>query len=151
TWPMLRAARGTLADSIFYYVTPLNILRTAAVLGTGVIVPVLLNRLKDQISTRTRVTAVVAGLCCILLGPTAARHISTLGLDRNVLGVLVTTALPRISASDESGDWRSSPFGNYCREDLSRLHASAAGRNVVMIHLESTGASYLRPYGAAED
>jgi glucan phosphoethanolaminetransferase (alkaline phosphatase superfamily) len=151
TWPMLRATRGALVDSILYYVTPLNIVRMAAVLGTGLIVPVLLDRLRDRMASRARVTAVVASLCCILLGPTAARQIPTLGLDRNVLGVLISTALPRINASEEAGDWRSSPFGDRCGEDLSRFHGSAAGRNVVMIHLESTGARYLRPYGAAED
>jgi phosphoglycerol transferase MdoB-like AlkP superfamily enzyme len=36
-------------------------------------------------------------------------------------------------------------------EDLSRWRGAAAGRNVVMVLLESAGAQYLRPYGASED
>jgi phosphoglycerol transferase MdoB-like AlkP superfamily enzyme len=36
-------------------------------------------------------------------------------------------------------------------EDLSALRGAAAGRNVVLIALESAGAQYLKPYGAAVD
>src|SRR5262249_24317129 len=36
-------------------------------------------------------------------------------------------------------------------DDLSRWQGAASGRNVVLILLESAGAQYLRPYGAATD
>ena len=69
---------------------------------------------------------------------------------------LVTTALPRLSvrlADDEiKEDWRASPFGTGSNgEDLSGWRGAAAGRNVVLIVLESAGAEYLRPYGASHD
>jgi arylsulfatase A-like enzyme len=151
TWPLLRAARGTLADSIAYHVTFANALRLAAVLGAAVLLPFGLKRLAPLISVRVRAGLVVAALVCLPVGPMAAGRVATLGLDRNVLTVLVTTALPRIWATDEEGDWRQSPFGNPPGEDLSRYRGAMAGRNVIIIHLESTGARYLRPYGAAED
>jgi arylsulfatase A-like enzyme len=77
--------------------------------------------------------------------------LETLGLHRNVVVALVTSTLPRVAALESSRDWRASPFGSPRSEELAHLHGRATGRNVVVIHLESTGARYLRPYGAAED
>jgi arylsulfatase A-like enzyme len=87
----------------------------------------------------------------ILLGPLATSRIETIGLHRNAVAALATTALPRIASEHASDDWRASPFGASTGEDLSRFRGAAAGRNVVMILLESAGARYLRPYGAAAD
>ena len=151
TWPLLRAARGPLADSIAYHVTAANALRLAAVLAAAVVLPFALKRLIPLLSPRVRVALVVAAVVCLPFGPTAAARLPTLGLHRNVLAVLVTTALPRVAAADADDDWRLSPFGNPRGEDLSRYRGAARDRNVVIIHLESTGARYLRPYGAAED
>jgi phosphoglycerol transferase MdoB-like AlkP superfamily enzyme len=62
------------------------------------------------------------------------------------------TALPRVSEDKSAdGDWQSSPFGVMQSEDLTALRGSAHGRNVVIVHLESTAARYLRIYGARED
>jgi arylsulfatase A-like enzyme len=151
TWPLLRATSGTLADSIAYHVTVPNLLRLAAVLAAAALLPVFLWRLRPHVSPRTRVALVVAAIICLPLGPVAADRLPTLGLHRNVLAVLVTTALPRVAALDLAGDWRLSPFGNPPGEDLSLYRGAPPGRNVVIIHLESTGARYLRPYGAAQD
>jgi glucan phosphoethanolaminetransferase (alkaline phosphatase superfamily) len=151
TWPMLRATRGTLADSIAYHVTAANVARLAAVLAAAAVLPFALRRLLPLVSPRIRAALVLAAAVCLPLGPAASARLPTLGLDRNVLAVLATTALPRISALDAECDWRSSPFGNPRGEDLSRYRGAAAGRHVVVIHLESTGAGYLRPYGAASD
>jgi arylsulfatase A-like enzyme len=150
TWPLLRAARGPLADSIAYHVTTANVLRLAAVLLAAAVLPFVVRRLLRPVPARVRVAAVVAAIVALPFGPLASGRISTLGLDRNVAAVLVTTALPRITATDAADDYRLSPFGNPHGEDLSR-YRGAAGRNVVVIHLESTAACYLRPYGAAED
>jgi arylsulfatase A-like enzyme len=87
----------------------------------------------------------------VLLGRAATDRVETLGLHRNVFVTLVATAFPRVAARDLAGDWRRSPFGSPAAEDLSCLRGRAAGRNIVLVHLESTGACYLRPYGAAED
>ncbi len=151
TWQLLRAARGPLSDSIIYHVTVANLLRLAAVLIAAGILPLLTRRLMPLIPVRVRAAVVVAAVVALPLGPMAAARLTTLGLDRNVLAVLVSTALPRISAVDDTRDYRLGPFGNPPGEDLSRYRGTAAGRNVVIIHLESTGARYLRSYGAAED
>src|SRR5262249_42955049 len=64
---------------------------------------------------------------------------------------LVVTALPRVTALDLSGDWRLSPFGSARAEDLSDLRGRAAGRSVVVVHLESTAARHLKPWGGPVD
>ena len=151
TWPLLRAARGTLADSIAHHITTANLFRLGAMLSAAVALPIGLRRLIPLISPRVRAGLVVGAFVCLPLGPMAASRLPTQGLDRNVLAVLVTTALPRISALDLSGDWHLSPFGNPRGEDLTRYRGAAKDRNVVIIHLESTGARYLRPYGSARD
>ena len=151
TWPLLRAARGPLVDSITYHVTIANVLRLAAIFTAAGVLPFLAKRLLPFVSARVRCAVVVAAVVALPLGPMAAARLRTLGLDRNVLAVLVTSALPRITAVDDAGDYRLGPFGNPQGEDLARYRSAAAGRNVVIMHLESTGARYLRPYGAAED
>ncbi len=151
TWPLLRATSGTLADSIAHHVTIANVVRLAVVLTAGVVLPLLSRRLVPLLSLRVRAGVVVAAVLCLPLGPSASARLPTLGLDRNVLAVLVSTALPRIAACDAPGDYSLSPFGSPRGEDLSRYRGAARGRNVVLVHLESTGAGYLRPYGAAED
>jgi hypothetical protein len=151
TWPLLRAARGPLTDSIAYHVTAANVVRLAVVLTAAVVLPFVLKRLVPLIPPRVRVGVVIAAVVCLPLGPMAAARLPTMGLDRNVFAVLVTTALPRLTAVDDDHDYRLGPFGNPRGESLSLYRGRAAGRNVVVIHLESTGAQYLHPYGAAED
>lgn len=151
TWPMLRATRGTLADSIVMYVTAANLLRMAVVIGAASALPFLLRRLLARIPPRWLLAGAVGAAICLPLGPLAMSQVSTQGLHRNVLAVLVTTALPRITPLDLHGDWRTSPFGARRTEDLLRFRGHAAGRNIVLIHLESTAARYLAAYGARED
>jgi phosphoglycerol transferase MdoB-like AlkP superfamily enzyme len=149
TAPMLRAASGTLADSIVYYVSWPNLLCVAAVIAAGVALPAVLCRLR--IAPRPKLAAMPALTLAVLLGPMASAHVATQGLHRNALVAMLTTALPRIAAMEHEGDWQRSPFGVQESNDLTRLHGAASNRNVVIIHLESTAARYLRPYGAAED
>jgi phosphoglycerol transferase MdoB-like AlkP superfamily enzyme len=61
-----------------------------------------------------------------------------------------------VAAQPNTADWRTSPLADphperARGEDLTRFKDAAKGRNVVMILLESAGAQYLKPYGAAED
>lgn len=149
TWPLLRAARGTLADSIVHYVTPGNVLGIAAVLAVAALVPWALTRRRRPLLRRFQCMAVAATAILLPLGPVASRHVRTAGLDRNCLLVLVSTALPRIAARDAPGDWRVSPFGQLPGPDLAHLRGTAAGMNVLVVHLESTAAGHLRPYGAS--
>ena len=147
TIPMLRAAGGALLDSIRHYVTPLNVLAFAAVIAAGAVAPLLFARLRSQ---------ALAGLGAVTLallavGPIASRQVATVGLHRNAVTALVASARPRLAARAAIGDWRRSPFEVRLGEDLSELRGVATDFNVVIIALESAGASYLGLYGAAVD
>ena len=147
TVPMLRAASGTLADSIFYYVTATNLLNVAAVLSLAVSLPIMLRSLP----TARLANAMIAVVPLVLLGPTASARVETEGLHRNSVVAIVSTALPRIAGAQHKGDWSLSPFGAGKSEDLTRWRGAASGRNVIIVHLESSAARYLRSYGAIED
>jgi hypothetical protein len=151
TWPLLRATGGTIADSIAHHVTAANLLRVGCVLAVAALLPRLLRPAVARATPRWRVVLCVAVVAVLPLGPVAAARVPTHGLHRNALAALVTSALPHVLAADVAGDWAVSPLGGAPGEDLSLLRGRAAGRNVVVVHLESTGARYLKPYGAAED
>jgi arylsulfatase A-like enzyme len=144
TWPMWRAARGPLSDSLWYYVTWQNMLPFASVLAAAGLAPLLFRR-------ATRAPLVAALVLCLALGPTATKRVDTLGLERNAWTALISTALPRILSPAPAGDWRATGFDQTPHEDLSRFRGAAAGRNIVLVSLESTGAQYLGLYGAAPD
>jgi hypothetical protein len=141
TWPMLRAARGPLADSMLRYVTPLNAALIAGVLAAAVLF----------YRTRWRMPAWTAALAIpiVLLGPAARTRVDTHGMDRNAVTALLPDGLPR---SDSAAlDWRSSPFAGQPAEDLSRFRGATRGFNIVMVSLESTAAQYLALYGSGQD
>jgi hypothetical protein len=151
TWPLLRATGGTIADSIGHHVTAANLLRVGCVLTVAALLPRLLRPVVSRVSPRLRIILCVAVVVVLPLGPLASARVPTNGLHRNALAALVTSALPHVVAADYAGEWAVSPLGGAPAEDLAFLHGQAAGRNVVVVHLESTGARYLKPYGAAED
>jgi hypothetical protein len=151
TWPLLRATGGTISDSIGHHLTAANLLRVGAVVLAAALLPRLLRPAAARLSPRLRLAACVAAVLVLLLGPAAVSHVATNGLHRNAVAALVTSALPHVLAADAPGDWAVGPLGGAPGEDLSRLRGRAAGRNVVVVHLESTGAGYLKPYGAADD
>jgi arylsulfatase A-like enzyme len=151
TLSMLRAARGPLADSIRYYLTWQNGLLFVLVVAAAVLAP--------RIFVRVRRRPLLAALAlCAVCGPLAAARVDTLGLERNAWVALITSALPRIESSSSTGDWRASlvdwrapSFDHNPQADLSRFRGAAAGRNVVLISLESTAAQYLGLYGSQPD
>jgi len=156
TWPMLRATRGTLADSIRHHLTGENLVLIGLVLGAAVFLPMLLQGVRMR--TRVRVGIGIAAAVRVALGPLAATRVDTAGLHRNVFLALLETSVPRVAPEAMDADWRASPCADARLtaqlpegENLSRFKAAAKGRNVVLILLESTAAQYLRPYGAAED
>src|SRR4030095_9189767 len=144
---MLRGARGTLGDSIRHYLTPVNVGLMLGVGAAAVVAPLVLRRLGR------RAVACVLGLAavCAAVGPFASARIDTKGLHRNVFVVLVETSIPSVAPRDAADDFRASPFPSQAAEDLMRYRGAARGRDVIVMMLESTGAAYLRPYGAAED
>jgi hypothetical protein len=147
TVPMWRAARGPLLDSIATYLTPANLGLIGLVIAAGAAAPFVFARV--PVLARRALTAAAATV--VILGPMAVRRVDTIGLHRNAVTALVATAVPRLDALPGAEDWRTSPFGSRTGDDLTRLRGRAAGRNVVIVILESTGAQYLATYGAATD
>ncbi len=148
TRPMLRAARGPLADSMLIYVTATNIALVLSVLAAAAALPLLLRRAPRPLSK----LAIPCILPVLILGPMASRRVDTRGMDRNAITALVGSRIPRTNVRPASNDWRASPFtSGYETEDLSRYAGAARGFNVVMISLESTAAQYLSSYGAQSD
>jgi phosphoglycerol transferase MdoB-like AlkP superfamily enzyme len=158
TTPMLRAARGTLADSFRYHATPGNLLAIFCVLllaGLLLFWPGAMRWTDRNVARGIRIALIVAGVVIVLIGPYASRRVDTAGLERNPLFALVRSSLPRVQAQAAQEDWRASPFADTRRTGetsaLDHLRGAAAGHNVLVVALESTGARYLRAYGAAEE
>jgi len=156
TWPMIRAARGPLADSMLLYITSTNILLVLVALVVAAALPPLLERVPRPL--------VKVGAACsiafVLLGPIASTRVETRGLDRNAITALIDTGLRRVDAHASTGDCRTtrmaaerytSPAGGFAHENLSWSEGIAHGRNVVMVSLESTAAQYLSLYGGEYD
>jgi glucan phosphoethanolaminetransferase (alkaline phosphatase superfamily) len=143
TRPMLRAARGPLADSMLVYLTATNILLVVSVLTAAAGLPWLTRRVPRQF---TRL-AVVCAIAVVLLGPMASNRAETRGMDRNVVTALMGTGMPRVVADDGASEWRESRFEVDGSGDLSRFAGTAQGLNLVMVSLESTAAQYLSLYG----
>ncbi|HET9308163.1 MAG TPA: sulfatase-like hydrolase/transferase [Candidatus Sulfotelmatobacter sp.] len=143
TRPMLRAARGPLADSMLVYLTPTNILLVVSVLAAAAGLPWLICRVPQQFAR----LAVVCAIAVVLLGPMASSRADTRGMDRNVVTALIDSGLPRVIAGAGASEWRESRFEVDRTGDLSRFAGAAQGRNLVMVSLESTAAQYLSLYG----
>jgi Sulfatase len=147
TQPMLRAAGGPLADSIKYHATTTNVALAGLVIATAAALPWLCRRIRP----RQVAVGVAIAVPIIALGPLATACVETLGLHRNALVALVAGFIPRVEPGG-GGDPMSDPFDQPPPTDgLARYRGVAAGRNVVLVLLESAAAQYLRPYGAAED
>jgi hypothetical protein len=149
TAPMLRATRGTLADSVAYHATPTNVGLLLVVMAGAATFPLLFRRVR----ARHLIWGTVAAAPVIVLGPFATSQVDTGGLHRNALVVVVSTQFPHIEAAeaDEPIPAPNDPSDPGPDPGLASLRGAAAGRNVVLILLESAAAQYLRPYGAAED
>jgi lipoteichoic acid synthase len=147
TLPMLRATSGTLADSILLYATAINVFKVILTIAAAAALPRVLAR--QPLYGRRALLAVT--VACVALGPAAARRVDTMGLDRNVAAALAASVLPHVNAAAENRAWTAPPFERGAADNFSHLRGIAAGRNVVLVSLESTGAQYLRLYGASED
>ncbi len=146
TWTMVRAARGPLADAVLHYATVPNLIALAVPLAAAVALPLASARWM-----RPGRWVAMAAIAMVLAGPLAVSRIDTHGLHRNAVGALLTTSLPRLEPEAGAADWRESPFGAATGEDLTALRGSMAGRNVLLVILESTGAGRLGMYGASPD
>src|SRR5215475_5623264 len=102
TWPMIGAAGGALSDSIRHHATPANLALMSLTIATAIVLPLLIRRVQAQKKITLIIPALslalLLALPLLLLGPFAAARVETIGLDRNAIMALVTTALPRLSA-----------------------------------------------------
>jgi phosphoglycerol transferase MdoB-like AlkP superfamily enzyme len=152
TLTMMKAAGSALSDSIRHHATATNLGVVMVVLVAGAILPRFMS---------SRPTPRGLGWCAavfsvvIVLGPTATARVETIGLHRNAIMAMVASSWPRSSANAAAvarRDLRERPFEHESRvAGLEHLKGAARGRNVVLVLLESTGASYLKPYGAGQD
>lgn len=146
TWPMVRAARGALFDSFVMYVAWSHALSVLFVLGIAVVLPAALPRGRGL-----RAMLLIAAVPASIAGPVAVSRTETIGLHRSPAVAMASSLLPRVDARSMRADWRKPPFGLPPVDDLSHLTDLAAGRNVVLITLESTAAKHLRLYGGTDD
>ncbi len=147
TLQLLHAARGTISDSIAQYVTVRSVACVALVLATGILMPRLLSRVSIPLGR----VPLAATLVLALSGFVADHRVDVGSFGRNPVVALARSALPRVRAHPENADWRASPFDTVPSEDVTNFEASAAGRSVLMIVLESTAARYMKAYGAEDD
>src|SRR5262245_32394576 len=147
TWTMIRAAGAPLRDSIALYLSPTNIVLIVVVVAAGIAFPLLAQRLPLRITKPT----IATGAAIVLLGVFSTSKVETLGMHRNAIGALWPARIPVSNAMAGDTDPRISPYPAGATEDLSALRGTAAGRNVVLIILESTAARYLSSYGAPDD
>lgn len=150
TRALIGTAGGALADSIRTYVTPVNVIALGAVGVVAWLAPRLFRR---HLPTGARVGALVIAAICLALGPTAAARVECQGLHRNAIFTLVESSLAQVGGPGGKGT--SGATSDLPSEgpalDLSHFRGAAAGRDVLWVILESTGARYLRPYGASLD
>jgi Sulfatase len=162
TWTMWRAAGGALSDSVWMYVTPGNFVWILTALAVSAFVPYVASGFSRTSTAagppeggrHVRFTVTVCLLGTIVLGPFATARVDTHGLDRNAWSALVTTAIPRAAATTrtlEPLEWRLGIQPRQPTESLTRFRGAAAGRNVILVSLESTAAQYLSLYGASDE
>jgi len=164
TWTMWRAARGPLSDSIVWYATWKNVLLTMTIVALAIVAPMTAAHCRISGSAalqgcrrrfcRPQVLryvrpGVIAAL--VALGPFASRRVDTRGLERNAWTALAIAAMPGGLASTVDDGWTASGFEETAGAPLDRFRGAAAGRNVVMVSLESTAAKHLGLYGADPD
>jgi hypothetical protein len=147
TWPMMRAARGPLADAVYHYLTAANLLALLVPIVVAVALPFLLRRRTLAVQPWVLASAVAI----VVAGPFAVSRVDTHGLHRNAFGAIVSTSLPRVEPAAGAADWRASPYSLSGGEDLGALRGSMKGRNVILVILESTAARHLGAYGGVPD
>jgi phosphoglycerol transferase MdoB-like AlkP superfamily enzyme len=152
TLPMIRAAGGPLADSIKSYLTLTNAGAIGLTVAASFGFPLLLAA-KVRRGASFPAYLVAACLALTAAGPYAISKVDTAGRYRNAFGALWPLHLARANDIPKDRDWRTSPFPQKpdSTNDLSVYRGAAAGRNLVLILLESTGAEYWPAPSAAVD
>ena len=116
TRPMLRAARGPLADSMVLYVTAANVALVLSLLALAASFPWLLARAPRRLSR----LAVVCILPPVLLGPMASRRVDTRGIDRNAITTLIGNRAPQRASQPVRATGAPRTFRQHVRPRTSR-------------------------------
>ena len=145
TLQMFRASGAALSDSIAHHVTATNVTLIMFIGGVALVLPLALRRVSPRMCLAGAVLLAAFALASLAFPRSAA-------LERNAFTTLLQSSLPRVEARTLNRDWRA-PIARHSGPpvDLRFLRGAAAGRNVVIISLESTGAEYLKPFGATND
>jgi hypothetical protein len=140
TLPMIRAARGALADSIGLYLTWPNMAAMIVIVAVGATLPPLVGRARAAVPVlRSSPLPGVAAAVLIVVavsGSVPVKDVDTAGLHRNAVVALVESALPRIAARAGEADWRAPVFEPPPADDLSALRGVAAGRPVGIVTMD---------------
>ena len=147
TLTMLRAAGGAIADSIGSSITGASVVAMVLVAAAALAGPWVASRLPRVV----RLGAAAVGVLIVIAGAQMPRAIDSGGLGRNAFTAIAATLAARVSAAPSDLDYRASPFGDRAGGGLPELRGLAAGRNVLLVGLESTAARYLAAYGASDD
>lgn len=173
TYPMLRATGGALADSIWHYATPLHAMAMLLVLTSAAAFLRWWLSFASQTSKKVLASGLISfGLLSLLLGPWGLPRLDTLGLYRSAPAALWLSFWAQMQGTEEPKEAQGQGQGQGTEDakepkgpssrpsdlpsegkalDLRGLSGRAKGRHVLWIVLESTGARYLRPYGAKDD
>jgi phosphoglycerol transferase MdoB-like AlkP superfamily enzyme len=147
---LLHATGGALGASFRAYLTPVNLGAPLALLVLAWSAP------RAQVLRRWRAGRGLSVLAVVLvalaaLGPLARTRVDTRGLHRNAVVALVETAWRRQQAGAALQGFAlpaCAPTDTTAGRDLRAFAGAAAGRNIVWVILESTGARHL-PFLAA--
>ena len=147
TLQMMRATGSALSDSIAHHLTFASVGFIAALATAAITLPRLLRLVPARTMAIIAFMAVALPLVGLLAGDTVGN-----GFERNAVSTLLASSIPRVQARESNTDWRV-PLTSRKDDDpsIESLRGAAHGRNVMIIALESTGAQYLKPYGAKVD
>lgn len=159
TWPMLAGAGTALGDSVRAQIGWANGLAVAAVLATALLLPRALRG-----AGAARASALILGLALLALAALLGQAVEPPpgGGHRNALVALGETAwrgralagaraLARAQEDPTGASLASQLPEEGPAVDLRAFAGAARGRNLIWVVLESTGAAYLKPYGAQRD
>lgn len=151
TLPLQRAASGALSDSIAHYIEWKALAFVVTALASGILVPLGLRAIQSRHRKSMEAGALGVGGLLVIIGFSLVGRVETHGLERNVFYVYISSFQPRHQESDQVADWRSPIYKSSQTSVAPSFYGAASKRNVIMVALESTGASHLKAYGAEQD
>ncbi len=147
TWSMMKATRGPLSDSIVHAIRLDSVFFTTAMLLLGWGLYALF--LKAQL-VRKRTVLIIVATSTIASALTWFARTQGDWSTENPLMALMRSTQSRVEPAFANRDWRASDL-EIPETGLEQWRGAAAGRNIVMVSLESTGANYLKMFGGDLD